>query len=232
MKGLLNMKFPLKKWIKEHKTAAISILCAVVLLILFPVVIGGLTLNTQTAFPRPEITPEDWMRQSRMVMKGMQQIMQSDPSQMQEMVITPAEASTLLKFVVNNDQFGAFFSGKSVQEGVLWTAAYTDNGHVQAAYIAHTGLGKLSCILQVNAIVSYADNSFRIIPVECKAGYLVIPNSIVSKYILPKVLEALENNSYVQMFHNAVESISRDGKNRIVIRYIPENAKFIATSLF
>ncbi len=222
----------MKKWIAAHKKSVIITSSSVGVLVLIAVILGCMLLTTQQSFPRPEITPEDWMRQSRVVMKSMQQVMQSEPGQTLEMVLTPEDAAALLKFAVNNDQVSAMFSGKNIQAGVPWSVTYSKDGLVHASLIANTGIGSLNCIVRVSAMVSYANNAFRITPVECKVGSITIPNSIITERVLPGVLAELDNNNYVQMFHSAVESISRDDKNRLVIRYIPDNAKAFAMTLF
>lgn len=225
------MNFPLKKWIREHKKTAIGIFCAVDVVILFVVILGFLTLTRQTAFPRPEITPEDWMYQSRVVMKGMQQVMQAEPGVVQEMKLRPEEVAALLKFVVNNDQIGSFFSGKTAADGVRWTVTYGNDGRIHAAVLADTGLG-LRTVLSMVARVRYEEDTFTVLPLECRIGSLPIPNSLVNKHVIPRVLAELERNSYIQMFHRAVESIQQDQDNNLVIRYIPDYAKMFAQGMF
>ena len=222
----------MKKWLASHKILAFSLAACIAVILAVIITLGCMLLTTQQAFARPEILPEDWMRQSRVVMKGMQMIMQAEPGQTAEIVLAPEDAAALLKFAVNNDQIGAVFSGKEVQEGVLWTVTCNKTGLVQAACIVKTGFWKFHCILRMTAMVSYTDNTFRITPVECKAGSITIPNSIVTERIMPRILEKLEENPYIQMFHEAVESISRDENYRLVIRFYPDRAKMFAANLF
>lgn len=226
------MKFPLKKWIMDHKILT-GILAA---LLLIPsglvLLLGCLLLTTQTAFPRPEITPDDWMRQSKVVMKAMQQTLRAEPGSVQELKLKPADVAALLKFAVNNDQIASLFSGNSTPEGVLWTITYDKKGHLHASYLAPTGVGALACILQITARIRYENNTFLVTPLVCKAGSLTIPNQMVAQHVIPRVLAELENNPYIQMFHTAVESITTDRKDRLVIRYIPDNAKEFGKSLF
>ena len=222
----------MKKWIASHKVPVISLAVCTAVILGVIITLGCMLLTTQQAFARPEILPEDWMRQSRVVMKGMQIVMRSEPGQTEKIVLDPEDVASLLKFAVNNDQIGAVFSGKELQEGVLWTVTYNKTGLIQAACIVKTGVWKFHCILRMTAMVSYADNTFRITPVECKAGSFTIPNSIVTERVLPRILEKLEENPYVQMFHGAVESISRDEKYRLVIRFWPDKAKMLVTNLF
>ena len=225
------MKFPMKKWIKEHKKTAIGIFCAVDVVILLVVVLGFLTLTRQTAFPRPEITPEDWMYQSRVVMRGMQQVMQAEPGVVQEMKLRPEEVAALLKFAVNNDQIRSLFSGDAVSDGVRWTIRYGSDGKVHAALLADSGWG-LRSVVSLTVQFRYAENAFTVTPLDCRIGSLRIPNSLVSTHVIPQVLEKLEENSSIQMFHQAVESITCDEEGNLVIRYIPDYAKMFAQSMF
>lgn len=222
----------MKKWIASHKIPLIILAACMVVIMSAVITLGCMLLTTQQFFPRPEILPDDWMRQSRIVMRGMQMVMQAEPGQIQEIVLTPEDAAALLKFAVNNDQLGSLFSGREVQSGVLWTVTYNNAGQIQAAYIAKTGLGKFNCLLRITAVVSYANDTFRVTPVECKAGSITIPNSIVAERVLPRILEKLEENNYIQLFHGAVESISRDENCQLVIRFYPDKAKMLAMSLF
>lgn len=222
----------MKKWIASHKVPVISLAACIAVILGVIITLGCMLLTTQQAFDRPEILPEDWMRQSRVVMKGMQMVMQAEPGQTAEIVLAPEDVAALLKFAVNNDQIGAVFSGKEVQEGVLWTVTCNKTGLIQAACIVKTGIWKFHSILRMTAMVSYADNTFRITPVECQAGSLTIPTGIVTERIMPRLLEQLEGNPYIQMFHEAVESISRDENHQFVIRFYPDRAKMFATNLF
>lgn len=226
------MKDALKNGLKKHKILVIALAGGISILLLFMITLGCMTLTTQQFFPRPEITPEDWMRQSRVVMKGMQQFTQEDPTQVQKLRLAPEDVAALLKFLVNNDQIGALFSGNGAPEGVLWTITYDKQGLFHAAYLADTGVGNLRSHLRVTAQVRYENNAFEITPVDCRVGSLKIPLSMVRKHILPRVYAELEENNYIQMFHQAVESITPDHKNRLVIRYIPDHAKIFAMGLF
>ena len=78
----------------------------------------------------------------------------------------------------------------------------------------------------------YAENAFTVTPLDCRIGSLRIPNSLVSTHVIPQVLEKLEENSSIQMFHQAVESITCDEEGNLVIRYIPDYAKMFAQSMF
>lgn len=219
------MKNIFKNWKRKHWIIA-SVIASILLLPMIALgILGTMLLTTQQYFPRPEITPDDWMRQSRVVMKTMQKVLQEDPYQIMEIKLKPEEAASMLKFVVNNDQISGLFSGKGAAEGVQWTLAYDQDGRLHAAYLADTGIGSLRCLLRVTALVEYADDTFKITPLNCSAGSLTIPNSTVSEHVLPKVLEELERDSYVQSFHQAVESVKTDSKKRLIIRFIPANAK-------
>ena len=222
----------MKKWLSKHKVLAITLAACIMIPAAIIITLGCMLLTTTQFFPRPEITPEDWMRQSRVVMKGMQQVMQAEPGQIQEIVLAPEDAAALLKFAVNNDQISSMFSGKSTREGVLWTVTYDREGMVHAAYIAPIGIGKLGCMLRITAMVSYANNMFRITPVKCTVGSITIPNSIVTERVLPRVMAELENNQYIPMFHAAVESVSRNENGQVVIQFFPDKAKMLAMSLF
>lgn len=226
------MKSSLKKWLKKHKILVIILAGCIMLPLILAITLGCMLLTTQQSFPRPEITPEDWMRQSRVVMKGMQQFSQEDPTQVQKLRLAPEDVAALLKFLVNNDQFGAFFSGNGAPEGVPWIVTYDKHGWFHTAYLLETGIGKFHCLLQFSYRLHYADNTFTITPLDCRVGRLRISNDMVAKYVLPRVYEELEKSNYIQMFHPAVESITTDHKSRIVIRYIPDHAKIFAMGLF
>ena len=222
----------MKKWLASHKVPIITLAVCLAVVLTGLITLSCMLLTLRESFPRPQITPEDWMRQSRAAMKAMQLVMQAEPGRMQEIVLEPADAAALLKIAVNNDQIGTLISGRDMQGGVPWTVTCNQLGQIRGACIIPTGIRKINCILQFTVMISYANNTFRITPVECKVGSVTIPNSIITEHVLPRVQDELEKNVYIHLFHRVVESISRDEKYRIVIRFWPDKAKMLTMSLF
>ena len=171
------------------------------------------------------------MYQSRVVMRGMQQVMQAEPGVVQELKLRPEEVAALLKFAVNNDQVSSLFSGETAADGVRWTVTYGKDGRIRAAVLADAALG-LRTVLSITMRFSYAGDTFTVIPLECRIGRLPIPCRLVHKHVIPRVLAELENSSAIQIFHRAVESIQQDSKNNLVIRYIPDYAKMFSRGMF
>ena len=205
--------------LRRHRKACIA---AGVPLLLVTVLLA-LTVRFQTGFPRPELSDEDWKCQSRVVMKVMQQVLKKDSPELARITLSPKEVDVLLRFAVNADQLAAMFGrGRSGREPAQWLASYDEHGKFRFAFIA--GVGPARFILRGSSACRYGGNRFVLSPENCRVGLLPVPAWMIRPF-LPKILAEVDKNSYVQLFHQAVETIEVDPEKRLIVTYRPAVAR-------
>lgn len=215
-------KTPEKKHIGRRRILFISAAAA----ILIPVLLLALAVSTRTGFPRPEMTPEDWSRQSRVTMTLMQQILDRQDEKYAQITLSPRDVRALLHFAVNYDQFAAMLGRRGVpDETVQWLADYDDEGRFFLTYRVPVP-GGLSFILQGNATGRYGRNLFSLSPENCRIGRLPVPGWAIRPF-LPYILARLDRNRYVRIFHRTVETVEPDEKHNLIVTYQPDMARTV-----
>lgn len=212
----------------SEKTSGKSRLVLIVLLLLLVTIPTGLVLlasgDRLEGFPRPEITPEDWDRESRLVMAVMQQILdKNNTEEFARIKLSPADVNTLLRFAINSDRFAGLFGRRGeFDETVQWTGTY-DGRQFHLGYVLR-GPGSIRFTLRGSVSGRYGNDRFELEPENCRIGRLLVPTWVIHS-ILPHVFERLNRNKHVQFFHLTVESVEPDGNSNLIVTYRPDKAR-------
>ncbi len=188
-----------------------------------------LTLTGRKSFLIPEITPEDWMRQSRLSMHVMQKVFQCRPGETAEQKLTEGDVNTLLHFAANGSRLIGVLRGTQTRRDTFWICSCRkDVFHLE--YLARYGI--LKSILSADFRLDYRENHFTVIPLQCKLGHLPIP-AACCRMIVTRLLAEPKIQERMETFHRAVEAIEyRQDKKSFYVRYYPASLRDVFRGSF
>ena len=210
---------------KRFSRRRVELILLLVLAVTIPTGLVSLASGDRLeGFPRPEITPEDWDRESRLVMAVMQQILdKNNTEEFARIKLSPEDVNTLLRFAINSDRFAGLFGRRGeFDETVQWTGTY-DGRQFHLGYVLR-GPGLMRFTLRGSVSGRYGNDRFELEPENCRIGRLPVPLWAIRR-ILPHVFERLNRNRHVQFFHLTVESVEPDGNSDIIVTYRPDKAR-------
>lgn len=212
-----------KKRVSRRRVVLIVLL---ILAVTVPTAIFSLASgDRREGFARPEITPEDWERQSRLTLATMQRVLdKNNTEEFARVTLSPADVNTLLRFAINSDRFAGMFGRRSeFTETAQWTGEYDGRGRFHLGYILR-GPGTIRFTLRGSVSGRYGNNRFELEPENCRIGSLPVPAWAV-RSVLPHVFDRLNRKKHVQFFHMAVETIEQDKDHNIIVTYRPAQAR-------
>ncbi len=213
----------MKKKNSKLKYIALSLLS---LAIILPLLLCAVVFSGHPKYQVPELTPEDWAFQVRVVLREMSRIQQAKPGSLAVVTLTPAEVNSLLRTAGNGQQLNALFNpsyrGKA-KEFNDFQLSYA-NGEFDVFYAADTGYKYLFggyAVLHAKGKVQYQNNAFEINLSQAHAGGLPVSKSLTQQELY-KAVEKIDNTPEMQLFRAIVQSVTVLPDNSLKVVYRPD----------
>ncbi len=192
-----------------------------------PVILTALLFSAHPRYPTPEMTADDWVFHSRIIMRELPRLRKARPEEVFTLKLYPNEVNALLRLAANGEKLLAL-------SGVIPVRSYNDMGYhdYQANYrkgqfTAEYALSAVNPMvfgghirLRITASADYRNGKITVTPVSASAGAYPVPLPLVRKLISAKQ-PSLENRQEVRIFKSIVRSVIINPDNTVEIKYYP-----------
>lgn len=187
-----------------------------------------LLFSPHPRYPVPELQPEDWSFQARLLMREIPRLYQAKPGEIATIRLSPADVNALLRFSANGSNLMALF-GKGANGVPNQYQPFNDfsaeyrNGEFIVAYaypLASPVLFGGHIELRMRGKIEYRDSHPRIIPSAANAGVYPVSKELIGA-IFREQLDRQSERREMQIFRDVVKSITQEPDHSIKIAYSP-----------